>query len=225
METALHRELKEFYCDDVSCQEVTVAGYRIDAVVNGTLIEIQQASLAALRKKTLVLLEKHDLIVVKPLSAFKTIIRLKRRNGPIATRRTSPQHDTIYHLFHDLVHFVDVFPHPRLTLEVLLTEQEETRIPKPRRWFRSKDYSVAERRLIAIRTRHSLRTREDLARLLPDGLDELFTTEDLARFANIPRWLAQKMAYCLRRTGSVVVAGKRRNVILYRLPAPEKAAA
>lgn len=217
--------MKEFYCDDDAGREVSVEGYRIDAIVEGTLIEIQQASLAALRKKTRALLETHDVIVVKPLSAMKTILRLKRKNGLVATRRISPRHETIHDLFQDLVHFVNVFPHPRLTLEVLLTEQEETRIPKRKRWYRSKDYSVADRRLVAVRSRHILRTAADLARLLPAGLDECFTTAEIAQLAKIPRWLAQKMAYCLRQTGSISIAGKRRHAVLYKLAPVERAAA
>lgn len=225
METSLHRELKEFYCDDASGREVHVRGYRVDAVVGDSLIEIQQASLAALRLKTRTLLETHHVTVVKPLAALKTILRLKRRGGPVASKRVSPRHETIYHLFHEFVHFVDVFPHPRLVIEVLLTEQEETRIPKRKRWFRAKDYTTLDRRLVAIRERQVLRTAADLARLLPAGLEELFTTADIARRAEIPRWLAQKMAYCLRRTGAVVIAEKRRNTVVYRLSAPERVAA
>jgi hypothetical protein len=128
-------------------------------------------------------------------------------------------------MFQDLVHFIKVFPHPRLTLEVLLTEQEETRIPKRKRWFRSKDYSVADRRLVAIRSRHTFRTAADLCQLLPVGLDAPFTTADVAREARIPRWLAQKMAYCLRQTGGITIVGKRHNAVLYTLVPPENAAA
>src|SRR5262245_4389124 len=175
--------------------------------------------------KTRALLETHDVIVVKPLAALKLILRLKRRNGPVASRRTSPRHETIHDIFQDLVHFVGVYPHPRLTLEVLLTEQEETRIPKRRRWYRSKDYSVADRRLVAVRNRHTLRTAADLAALLPAGLEEPFTTADVAQQAKIPRWLAQKMAYCLRKVGAITTVGKQRGAVLYRMASPERAAA
>jgi len=225
METALHRELKEFYCDDAKAREVQVQGYRVDALVDGAVIEIQQASLAALRRKVKVLLTTHPVVVVKPLSALKTIIRLKRRNGPIASKRTSPQHATVYDVFHELVHFVDVFPHPRLTLDVLLTEQEETRIPKPKRWFRAKDYTVSSRRLVAIRSRHRFQTAAELGSLLPEGLETRFTTADIARLTGIPRWLAQKMAYCLRQTGAITVAGKRGNALLYANSACDRSAA
>src|SRR5579872_3716117 len=225
METSLHRELKEFYCDDASGREVWIKGYRVDAIVDGTLIEIQQASLGALRQKTRALLKTHRVTDVKPLSAMKMIVRLTRRNGPVASRRMSPRHETIYNLFEDMVHFADVFPNAGLALDVLLTEQEETRIPKRRRWFRSKDYSLADRRLVAVRSRHTFRTAADLCRLLPEGLGETFTTADIARLAEIPRWLAQKMAYCLRRTGGVQIAGKRRNAVVYTRAAPDRAVA
>jgi hypothetical protein len=224
METSLHRELKEFYCDDAAAREVSVRGYRVDAIVDGVLIEIQQASLSALRHKTKALLETHRVIVVKPLSALKTIIRLKSHGGPTAWTRVSPRHETLYHLFDDFVHFVHVFPHPQLTLEVLLTEQEETRVPRPKRRFRAKDFTVADRRLIAVRTRHVFQTNSDLCRILPSGLADTFTTADIAGLAEIPRWLAQKMAYCLRRTGAIVTAGKRRNAIVYAIAPIARAA-
>jgi hypothetical protein len=225
METSLHKELKAFYCEDAAAHEVTVGGYRIDAIVEETLIEIQQASLAALRKKTKALLETHAVIIVKPLCARKTIIRLKRKNGPVNSQRTSPRHENVFHLFHDLVHFVDVFPHPRLVLEVLLTEQEEIRIPKRTRWFREKDFRVADRKLLAVRSRHVLQSAEDLCQLLPAGLEATFTTADIARLARIPRWLAQKMAYCLRRVGGIVEVGKIRNSVLYSVVLGERTAA
>lgn len=216
METSLHRQLKEFYCGEAHLREVSVADYRIDAVVDGQLIEIQLASLGALRRKVPVLLREHPVVVVKPLAAHKTILRRDRGNGAIKSRRTSPRHESLLDVFQDLVHFMDVFPHPGLTLEVLLTEQEEERIRRVRRRRWGKDYRVADRRLIGIQSRHILRTAEDLSRLLPDDLPGAFATADIARHAAIPRWLAQKMAYCLRRAGRITACGKRGNAWLYQ---------
>jgi hypothetical protein len=225
METTLHRQLKEFYCGDAKGREVFVAGYRIDAVVDGQLIEIQQASLSALKRKVPALLAYHSVVVVKPLAAHKTILRRDRKNGAVTSRRTSPRHERLLDLFQDLVHFIEVFPHPRLTLEVLLTEQEEHRIRKarPRRW--KKDYRVEDRRLVGIHSRHVLRTAEDMRLLLPEDLPPSFTTADIARAAVIPRWLAQKMAYCLRRIGAISCCGKRGNALLYVNIANDRAAA
>lgn len=225
METTLHRQLKEFYCGDAQAREVRVGDYRIDAVVDGALVEIQLASLSALKRKVPELLREHAVIVVKPLAAHKTISRRNGRNGPITNRRVSPRHETVLDLFQELVHFIDVFPHPRLTLEVLLTEQEEFRVHRARRWRRGRDYRIEDRRLLGIHDRHVLRTAADLARWLPPELPHQFTTLELARAAGIPRWLAQKMAYCLRKIGAITLCGKRRNAILYAHRADDRRAA
>ena len=218
METTLHRQLKELYSADPAQREVWVDGYRVDAVVDGRLIEIQQASLSALRDKTRCLLSTHDVIVVKPLAAAKLLIRRDRRGGEVVSKRTSPRRQTILNLFEELVHFIHLFPHPRLTLEVLLTRQEEDRLTVVKRRRRGKDYRVEDRRLVEVVSRSSLRTVADLQQLLPPGLVQPFSTEALAQAASIPRWLAQKMAYCLRCAGAIEVTGKEKNSILYRVP-------
>jgi hypothetical protein len=51
--------------------------------------------------------------------------------------------------------------------------------------------------------------------LLPSGLAEPFTTSELAIAAGQRRWLAQKMAYCLREMGIIHQVGKRGNAFLY----------
>lgn len=225
METTLHRQLKALYCDETAQQEVRLEGFRIDAVNDGRLVEIQYGSLAAIRAKVQQLVKQHDVLVVKPLAARKHLVTRRRKRGPIVRARYSPSRATGYDLFEDLVHFVDVFPHPRLTLEVLLTEQEEQRVVCRKRRWHSKGYRVEDRVLRCVHSRLRFRTAEDLLMLLPDGLPEPFSTEDLSRRADIPRWLAQKMAYCLRKTGAADVVAKRSNALLYRSPPRQRAAA
>lgn len=218
MESTLHRELKLLYGGSADDIEVRVDGFRIDAVVNGKLYEIQQASLGALRNKVRTLLETHRVVVVKPLAHRKLLIRRDLKTGPVVSTRYSPTRESIYHLFVDLVYFVDIFPHKRLTLEVVLTEQEEYRTTRTRRRRRGPDFRVEDRRLSQVLESVSLRTLTDLRKLLPMTLTSPFTTEDLAREAKIPRWIAQKMAYCLRKTGAATLAGKRGRSLLYSVP-------
>lgn len=225
MESSLHRQLKHFYGGDVDGVEVQIDGYRIDAVVRGRLFEIQQASLSALRDKVRDLLQRHRVVVVKPLVSRKLLIRRDLPGGDIVSSRFSPIRESVYHLFEDLVHFVNVFPNPRLTLEVVLTEQEEHRITRARRRRRGPDYRVEDRLLTQIVSSTKLKTAADLRRLLPATLPGQFTTDDLAKHAEIPRWLAQKMAYCLRKTGAVELLGKERNALVYGLPRRRRTAA
>ena len=91
METTLHQQLKAVYCDDPAHREVVVDGYRIDAVVDDELIEVQQAGLAAIRDKVRDLLGSHHVRVVKPLCARKVLIR-RKRPGKCRVRVSGFQH-------------------------------------------------------------------------------------------------------------------------------------
>ncbi len=225
METSLHRELKSLYADETARVEVRIGKYRIDAVVGDELIEIQHGPLTAIRDKIRKLLEEHPVRVVKPIVAGKLLVKQKRKGGKIVERRRSPKQGTIWDLFHELIHFTRVFPHPRLSLEVPLVEVEEWRYPGHgrRRWRRKGDHQVLDQRLLGIREVHHFRTAADLARLLPADLPDPFHTGHLADGAGIDRWVAQRVAYCLRHMGSTRQVGKRGNAWLYELQ-PAKAA-
>lgn len=194
---------------------MTVDGYRIDAVRDGQLVEIQYGSLGAIREKIRDLLENHDVLVVKPLAARKYLVNKTKRGGRVKSARYSPTKQTFHNLFDDLVHFVNVFPHPRLTIEAILTEQEEHRVPAQKRRRRSKGYRVEDRKLTSLGKRLRLATLGDLLSMLSPQLPTPFTTADIAHTSEIPRWLAQKMAYCLRKTEAARTVGKRGNALLY----------
>ncbi len=216
METTLHRQLKDLYAGAASRCEIPLEGYRIDAQRDGQLVEIQQGSLSALKAKARALLNRgHRLLVVKPLASRTYLIRRNRVRGRIVSSRYSPRRQSVLELFDELVHFVDVFPHPRLTLEFLLIEQEEERVParSPRSWRRR--HRVLDRRLRSVIRAIALRRSTDLCPLLPADLPEIFSTADLAEAAEVPRWLAQKIAYCLRKTAAAQVVGKKGNALLY----------
>jgi hypothetical protein len=222
METSLHRQLKLHYARTAEQIEVVVDGFRIDAIgPRGELVEIQHASLGALRDKAKKLLDgtKHKLRIVKPIVARKRIVTLTERDGEVIRSRMSPKRGELLDLFQHLVHFSTVFPLKRLTLEVVLIEAEEVRIDRvvaKRR--RGKRYITIDQRLTSVQASVELRTLKDLLNLLPlEGLPATFDTAELAQAIERPRWFAQKVGYCLRTTGAAELAGKRGNSQLYRL--------
>ena len=217
METSLHRQLKEHYAKQGE-QEVACEGYRIDAVHRGQLIEIQHGSLAAIRDKISKLLKNHRVKVVKPIVARKQLVKLDRRGGEIVETRLSPKRGQILDLFDELVYFTRVFPHERLTLEVALVEVEELRYPgHGRRRRRSKrDFEIEDQRLVELLKTHRFRTLADLRKLLPNRMPKPFHTEHIAQGLGIQRWIAQRIAYCLRETGAIQMVGKQGNTLLYK---------
>jgi hypothetical protein len=226
METTLHRDLKTLYGGEDVQFEVPLGPHRIDVVSGGRLVEIQVASLAAIRDKIRILLKEHRVVVVKPIIVRKTLVKRVKEDGPVGSRRLSPKRGTILDLFDELVHFSRVFPHHRLTLEVPLIDVEEWRYPghgRRRRW-RQNDYQVEDQKLIAVHQTHCFRTAADLARLITCPLPRPFHTGQLAESLGVDRWIAQRIAYCLRQTHAVREVGKQGNARLYEFTAARKVA-
>jgi len=220
METSLHRELKKLYAGDDAQTEVVLDQYRIDAVSGGQLIEIQHGSLAAIRDKIGRLLQHHRVLVVKPIVERKLLIKQNAPAGRVLSRRASPKRGKLIDIFDELVYFTRVFPHPKLTLEVVLVEVEEWRHPghgRRRRWRRN-DQVVEDQKLVGVGQSIRLSRAADLLSLMPAELPRQFHTGQLAELAGIRRHVAQRIAYCLREMQAVRQIGKQGNSLLYQLP-------
>lgn len=218
METTLHQQLKSLYAGEEGETEVKLGRYRIDAVKDGLLIEIQHGGLSAIRDKIRTLTKRYDVLVVKPIVARKRIVKHKSEGGPVVSSRWSPKRGGVLDLFHDLVHFTRAFPHKRLTLEAPLVEVEEHRYPghgRRRRW-RKNDFVVEDQHLVRVVQTHRFRTKADLLRLLPASLPTPFDTGDLAAGLEVDRWVAQRIAYALREMNALKQVGKRGNTLLYQ---------
>jgi hypothetical protein len=226
METTLHRQLKAHYAADGAQVEQRIGRYRIDVLDGDELIEIQLGSLSAIRDKIAVLVKQHRVRVVKPIVACKHLVKHDREGGRVVSRRRSPKQGTVLDVFEELVHFTRVFPHPKLLLEVVLIEIEEWRHPghgRRRRWRRN-DHVVGDQQLLSVVSSEKFHTAADLCRLLPKRLPRPFHTGHVAKGLSVERWIAQRMAYCLRNTGAIKQVGKERGAWLYECVAKTRAA-
>lgn len=219
METTLHRELKKLYASHPDQIEVTLGRYRIDVARQNELVEVQLGSLAAIRDKVQALVASHDVRVVKPVIVRKQLVKRKRAGGQIVDCRQSPRRGRLIDFFDELVYFTRAFPHPRLTVDLVLVDVEEHRITlrRPKRWGRRRGFRVEDLRLVEVHGVQSLRTAADLHGLLGAALPASFDTAELAAAIDVERWVAQRIAYCLRKTGAAQVVGKRRNAAIYEL--------
>ncbi len=216
METSLHRELKDVYADNGGQIEVPLGSYRIDVVCDGELIEIQHGSLSAIRDKVRNLLRDHRVLVVKPIVVRKRLVKQDAKGGRVISSRLSPKRGHDIDLFHELIYFTRVFPHRNLCIETPLIEVEEWRYPGHgrRRWRRSTDHVVEDQKLVALHRVVRFRSAGDLMQIIPDDLPSRFHTAHLAESLNIQRWVAQRIAYCLRKTGAAEQVGKQGNAWL-----------
>ncbi len=225
METSLHRQLKSLYADQDARFEVPLGGYRIDVVRGRRLVEIQHGTLAAIRDKVRALLEGHEVTVVKPIVIRKQLVKLAKKGGRITGRRISPKRGRPVDLFDELIHFTRVFPHPRLTLDVPLVDIQEWRYPghgRRRRW-RAGDYQIEDQKLLEVHQVLRFRRPDDLRTLVGCRLPQPFHTGHLAQRLDVPRWVAQRIAYCFRKMGMVRQVGKLGNTLLYEFVASGQA--
>jgi hypothetical protein len=195
---------------------VSIDGYVVDIVRNDLLIEIQTGSFASIKRKMHVLAENHLLRLVYPIAQEKWIARLtKNGNGTVASRRRSPKRGVPEQVFRELVSFPNLIVNPNFSIDVLLVREEEVRCHDGKRGWRRGGWITHERRLLDVVTWQTLEEPADLLGFIPQDLTEFWTTADLAVAIGQPRWLAQKMVYCLREIGAVRMVGKQGNAILY----------
>jgi hypothetical protein len=63
---------------------------------------------------------------------------------------------------------------------------------------------TVRRKLLDVVERRAFENPQDFAVFVPPEIAPAFTTADLAEALEMPRWLAQKMAYCPREMGTTV---------------------
>ncbi|MEO1526425.1 MAG: hypothetical protein AAFX06_13390 [Planctomycetota bacterium] len=217
VETSLHQHLKLHYAGDEAGTEVRLGAYRIDVVRDDELIEIQCASLSAIRPKIKALLKRHTVRVVKPVVVRTRIAKKKTAKGEIVSRRMSPKRGDVLDLFDDMIYFTRVFPHENLVIEVALVHVEQIRVPRRgRRRWRQREYKVQDVGLEKLESTIELRSPSDLLGLIDLKCDTDFNTSDIAAATGKPLWFAQKIAYVLKHTAAIEAVGRKRSGILYR---------
>jgi hypothetical protein len=219
-EKSLHAALKAAYTLPGDSVECSVNGYVIDIVryvpdKPQQCIEIQTRNLPKMKQKLIALLDDFPVHVIYPIATERFIRRIDE-DGVIVSRRKSPKHGVVYDLFPELVSFPALVLHPGFTLEVVLIHEEETWIDDGQGSWRRKRWSIHNRHLAAIVGNVQLASPADFARLLPMTLPEPFDCKELASALKQPRYIAQKMAFCLREMGVLHIVGKRRNALLYQ---------
>ena len=217
-ESPLHLALKAHYSEAGSRQEVAVAGSFVADVLrpDDVIFEIQTSGFGSLRRKLGQVLEHHRVVLVHPIPQVRYIVKLPEDPDRPSTRRKSPKRGAVVDVLAELVSIPRLLDHPNFELEVVLTEEEELRERSNAVSWRRKGWRKVQRRLCRVLEAHRFRSSADLFGLLSAPLPAEFTTAELAEALAAPRWLAQKLAYCLREAERVEICGKRGNAILYR---------
>lgn len=214
-EKPLHAALKEWYARPGDQFEVGVDGFVVDIVRGDLLVEIQTGSFPHVKRKLTALAASHRVRLVYPIAREKWIVKLAEDGEGTLGRRKSPKRGGFEHVFAELVSFPKLLMSPNFCLDVLLVQEEEVRRYDGKRGWRRRGWVTQERRLLDVVDRHLFETPAEMVALVPANLTEPWTTAELAAAIGKPRWLARKMAYCLREMDALKAVGKRGNAILY----------
>ena len=215
-ERSLHRALKERYAVAGSETEQVIDGFVTDVVAGGGIVEIQTGSFGPLRNKLTRLLDAHPVTLVHPIARDRYIVRVADDPALPPTRRRSPKHGSVFDVFSALVSIPTLLAHPNLTLEVVMTVEEDVRAPSERRGRWRRDWSRIDRRLVDVVETHAITSMTDLFALVDAQLPETFTTNDIAMAMKSTRSLAQQAAYCFREGGISEICGKDGRALVYR---------
>jgi hypothetical protein len=215
METTLHRQLKELWRGRNGLLEARVGRFRVDVKRGRRLVEIQHSPLSSIRQKIDCMLGEWQVDIVKPIVTRRRIVMLSRdRREQYA--RWSPRRQRLLDVFDELVFFGDVFPHPKLRLWIVPVEIVERRYPCKKRRWRGPAWRIDDQSLLQVGPGELVQRAMDLYRLLSPSLPSQFDTRLLADHLNVSRWLAQRIAYVLRRTGAAEAVERRRHGWIYR---------
>jgi len=216
----LHASLRARYVEPGDQVEAPVDGYIVDVLRGELLIEVQTANFSAIARKMRDLVTRHRVRLVYPVARDLWIVKLPQAADGAVMRRKSPKHRTAIDLFDELVSFPELMAHPNFQLDVVVTEEEAIwRYDSPRRW-RRRGWITVERRLLGVHETVRLRDAGDYLRMIPGACPAEFLTLDLAEALSCARPLAQKVAYCLRKSGLIEKVGSRGNAIVYAKTPP-----
>jgi hypothetical protein len=214
-EGPLHAALKDWYAGPDDRLEVPVDGFLVDIVRGDLLIEVQTSNVSAIRDKLRQLAGGHRVRLVYPIAREKWIVRLPETGDEPLGRRKSPKRGALEDVFGELVSLPRLLARPGFSVEAVLIQEEEVRRYDPERAWRRRHWVTEERRLLGVLEGHLFETPSDLCALMPEGLEEPFTTADLAAALERTRHEARQMAYCLREMGAIEQVGRERRGILY----------
>lgn len=216
-EYSLHAGIKEWYSVLGGQVEVKVDDFIVDVVKDGLLIEIQTRNLSAIKKKLGKLLLTNQVRLVYPIAKVKWIVYVSN-SGEFVRKRKSPKRGKIIDLFIEMVHLSDLINDKNFSFEVLLIEEEELRCDDGKGSWRRRGVSIKDRKLLKVFDMAVFEDRTDFLKILPDNLGVSFTNRVLAKKLGISIRLAQKITYCLRKMNVLIINGKKKRELMFRVP-------
>ena len=204
-ERTLHRAVKDYLEPDRQYQEVPVAGFVADIFRDGQLLEVQTGSVTPLVKKLLRLPKEYPVTIVLPIVREKTLVTLSEE-GELLSR---------------LPRLLPLAERPGVRLRLILVDADEYRTETPSKRVGRSLCRRLDRVPTAFGEELDLAFPEELGALLPPGLPDPFTREELRKLTRLSvRGMSGGLS-ALMKLGAVRPAGKDGRRTLYERVNPQ----
>lgn len=219
-ERTLHRAVKDYLEPDRQYQEVPVAGFVADIFRDGQLLEVQTGSVTPLVKKLLRLPKEYPVTIVLPIVREKTLVTLSEE-GELLSRRRSPKKSGWWEAYYQLPRLLPLAERPGVRLRLILVDANEYRTETPSKRVGRSFCRRLDRVPTAFGEELDLAFPEELGALLPPGLPDPFTREELRKLTRLSvRGMSGGLS-ALMKLGAVRPAGKDGRRTLYERVNPQ----
>ncbi len=215
-ERTLHAVLKEYFQPDSSLREIPLAGFVADIRSDSGIIEVQTRQLSKLCRKLDAFLPLAPVTVVYPVAQVKWLCWVDPETGESSARRRSPKRGEAFDILEELYWMRRMLGREGLQFRVVLLELMEYRLLDGWSRDKKKGSQRVERIPLSWRGEVLLKVPGDFLELLPFGLEEPFTVEELAKRLSRSQTFARRAIAVLRQLGLVQQQGKRGRRYLYQ---------
>ena len=217
-EKTLHAVLKRMIEPDMTRHEVKLGRYTADVLNEQGVFEVQTRSVHRLKEKLSALLPYYPVTVVIPVIETKWLLNMDAQTGELLQKRKSPKRERPESFLSELVYLKAFLPDPNFSLRLVRLEGEEVRLiaGAGRRAVRKLEFAPT-RFLGAL----PLKTREDYAALIPAGLPETFTAQELGRAMGIAKASRSAAANVLCCMDAIRRVDRRGSAYVYSLSRPK----
>lgn len=212
-EKSVHRDLKWRLEPTGAFHEVPVGKYIADIKTEAGITEIQTRQFHRLRAKLAEFLPGNTVVLVYPLTHEKIIQLVDPESGEIIRTRKSPKKGSFYDAFYELYQIKPFLCDVNLIVRLVLVDVTERRSVNANR---RKHYDRTDARIRAYREEMLICGIRDYKRLIPEGLNDRFTSAEYAAASGLNLRNAGIAVNVLNSVGAVERIGTQKRYYLYK---------
>jgi hypothetical protein len=214
-EKTLHSALKNYLEPDPAFHEVRIGNHYADIFNGHGVFEIQTRHFNKLRQKLDSFLKEYPVTIVYPVAYHKWLLWVDERTGEVTKRRLSPKRGGFCEIFPELYRIKNYLPHNNLRILIIRLDMDEYRLLNGWSEDRKRGSRRQDRIPVSVHDELLLSSPADYAKLVPETLEEPFTSRDFSKAAKISLSAARTALNILNSLGTVKRVGKRSNSYLY----------